>query len=65
MKSVKAVQPITTVYAYCGRSEGAVLIKSVSPTLPFHTSDLKYCTSGGVALQLRTRHLYHVLLKIE
>ena len=41
MTSVKAVQRETTVYAYCGWSEGAVLIMSASPTLPLHTSDLK------------------------
>ena len=41
MTSVKAEQCETTVYAYCGCSEGAVLIKSASPTLPLHTSILK------------------------
>ena len=41
MISVKAEQCETTVYAYCGWSEGAVLIKSASPTLPLQTSILK------------------------
>ena len=41
MTSVKAEQCETTVYAYFGWSEGAVLIKSTSPTLPLQTSILK------------------------
>ena len=44
MTSVKAEQCETTVYAYCGWSEGTVLIKSASPTLPLQTSILKQMT---------------------
>ena len=41
MTSVTAEQCETTVFAYCWWSEGAVLIKSASPTLPLHSSILK------------------------